>query len=312
MRRVIRRDLWKSSLEIVGLGLIVFNLGALMMIIAGRTQYFHMLPSEVLAPRYLYWSSLFWTGLFLIAIQRAENQRSGRWTAIVFASAAVIFAWPGHYVMGFHSKLSQCRVKEAATAVINGVIDDNSWFLCLDPGQIDRVAPQLRTHRLDMFADGLQDWIGLNETSLFGARRKPEGLRGKCRVSKLVECDNGAPAARVFGNAATTHHFPRLVRWAITPVSWMFGNKIKKGYVTPARFVIVDPAGVVRGVARSCSLSHVVNCVFYQGRFGRHDFLGYIRDYNPQVQYVVRSADHDVLSEETIPVQDEASNNPEL
>jgi hypothetical protein len=248
----------------------------------------------------------------LIAIQRANNQLSGRRTAAVFALAAVIFAWPEHYVMGFHSKLSQCRVNQAATAVINGVIDDNSWFLSLDPRQIDRVAPQLRTHRLDMFADGLQDWIGLNETSLFQAQPKPEGLQGKCRVSKLVECDNGAPAARVFGNAATRQHVPRLVQWAITPVSWMCGNKIKKGYVAPARFVIVDPTGVVRGVARSCPLNPVVNCVFYQGRFGTYDFLGYIRDYNPQVRYVVRSADHDVLSEETIPVQEDTSNSPEL
>ena len=125
IRRVVRRDLGKSSLEIAGLGLVVFNVGAMMLIIAGRIQYFHMLPSQALAPRYLFWSSLFWTGLFLVAIQRAEHQRWGRWTAIVFALAAVIFAWPEHYLMSFHSKLSRCRAEEAATAVINGVVDDN-------------------------------------------------------------------------------------------------------------------------------------------------------------------------------------------
>jgi hypothetical protein len=312
IRRVVRRDLGKSSLEIAGLGLVVFNVEAVMIIVAGRIQYFHMLPSQVLAPRYLFWSSLFWTGLFLVAIQRAEHQRWGRWPAIVFASAAVIFAWPEHYLMSVHSKLSKCRAEEAATAVINGVVDDNSWFLSLDPRQIGRVAPQLRAHRLDMFADGLQDWIGLNETSLFRGRRKPQGLRGTCRVSKLVECDNGAPAARVIGHAITRHHVPRVVRWAITPVSWIVGKEIKKGYVTPARLVIVDLTGVVRGVARSCSLTPVVSRIFYQGRFAWADFLGYIRDYNPQVHYVVRSADDDVLSDETIPVQDDASNNPQL
>lgn len=312
IRCVVRRDLGKSSLEIAGLGLVVFNVGAVMIIIAGRIQYFHMLPSEVLAPRYLFWSSLFWTGLFLVAIQRAEHQRWGRWPAVVFASATVIFAWPEHYLMWFHSKLSKCRAEEAVTAVINGVVDDNSWFLSLNPGLIGRVAPQLRAHRLDMFADGIQDWIGLNETNLFRGRRKPEDLRGKCRVSKLVQCDNGAPAARVIGNATTRQHVPPVVRWAITPVSWIVGKEIKKGYVAPARLVIVDPTGVVRGVARSCSLTPVVNHVFYQGRFGTTDFLGYIRDYDPQVQYLVRSADDDVLSEETIPVQDDASNGPQL
>jgi hypothetical protein len=312
VRRVGRRDLGKSSLEIAGLGLVVFNVGALMLTTAGRIQMFHMLPSQVMADRYLFWSSLFWTGLFLVAIQRAEHQRWGRWTAIVFALAAVIFAWPEHYLMWFHSRVAKCRTEGAATAVINGVVDDNSWFLCLDPQLIGRIAPQLRAHRLDMFADGLQNWIGLNETSLFRGGRKPENLRGDCRVSKVVECENGAPAARVFGHAITRHHVPRVVRWAITPVSWIVGKEIKKGYVTPARLVIVDSTGVVRGVARSCSLTPVVNHVFYQGRFGTTDFLGYIRDYDPQVQYLVRSADDDVLSEETIPVQDDASNGPQL
>ena len=56
------------------------------------------------------------------------------------------------------------------------------------------------------------------------------------------------------------------------------------------------------------SLTLVANLVFYQGSFPSTDFVGYIRDYNPQVQYVVRSADDDSLSEETIPVQNEASN----
>jgi hypothetical protein len=308
IRRVVRRDLGKSSLEIAGLGLLVFNVAAVMMIAAGRIQYFHTLPSEVLAPRYLFWSSLFWTGLFLVAIQRAEHLRWGGWLAVVFASAAVIFAWPEHYLMWFHSRVAKCRAEEAATAVINGVVDDNSRFLALDPRQIGRVAPQLRAHRLDMFADGLQDWIGLNETSLFRGRRKPEDLRGKCRVSKLVEYDNGALAARVVGDAITRQHVPPVVRWAITPVSWIVGNEVTKGYVPPARLVIVDPTGVVRGVARSCSLTLVANLVFYQGSFPSTDFVGYIRDYNPQVQYVVRSADDDSLSEETIPVQNEASN----
>src|SRR5207249_5623791 len=32
---------------------------------------------------------------------------------------------------------------------------------------------QLRARRLDMFTDGLQDWIGLSETNLFDGRHKP-------------------------------------------------------------------------------------------------------------------------------------------
>jgi hypothetical protein len=305
VRRVARRDLGKSSLEIVGLGLIVFNVGAMTVIIAGRIQYFHVMPSEVMAPRYVYWSSLFWTGLFLVGMQRAERLRWGRRPMALLALAIAVFAWPEHYRVWFHGKTAQCFFKEAATAVISGVVDDNNLMLSLHPERIARVAPQLRAHRLDMFADGLQDWIGLSETSLFGGRRKPEHLQGRCRVSKLLKSDKGAPAARIVGHAVTRQHLPRIVQWLLTPVSWVAGQKVKKGYVTPKTLVVIDPKGVVRGVARSCSLSPVVNGVFYHGAFSTTDFLGYIRDYDPQLEYVVRSAHGNALSEETIAVQPE-------
>jgi hypothetical protein len=303
--RVVRRDLGKSSLEIIGLGIVIFNVGAEVVIIAGRIQYFHVLPSEVMAPRYVFWSSLFWTGLFLVAIQRAEHQRWGRWLLILVALATAVFIWPEHYLRWFHGKTARCFTTEAATALINRVVDDNEPMLSLDPKRIARVAPQLRAHRLDMFADGLQDWIGLDQTSLFRGHYKRERLQGTCRISKLVQCDNGAPAARVDGHATTRQRVPRIVRWVLTPISWIAGQDLKKGYVTPKTLVIVDQKGVVRGVARSCSLSPVVSGIFYHGAFSTTDFLGYIRDYNPQLQYVVRSADDSALSEETIVVQPE-------
>jgi hypothetical protein len=301
--RVVRRNLGKSSLEITGLGLVIFDVAVMVVIIAGRIEYFRWLPSADMAPRYLFWSSLFWTGLFLVAIQRVEHVQWSRWSITVFALAAAVFAWPTHYLEWFHAKTSQCFFKEAATALINGVIDENEAFLSLDPKRIARVAPQLRALRLDMFADGLQDWIGRDQASLFGGHRKPEKLRGTCRVTKMLQCESGAPAAQITGHATTRQHVPVVARWAITPASWIVGNEIKKGYVTPKRLVIVDPTGVVRGVARSSPISPVINYVFYQGKFSTTDFLGYIRDYNPQLAYEVRSADDSVLSEETIPVQ---------
>jgi hypothetical protein len=309
---VVRRDLGKSSLEIIGLGLIIFNVGAEVVIIAGRIQHFDALPSEVMAPRYVFWSSLFWAGLFLVAIQRAEHQRWGRWVIIFFAFATAVFIWPEHYLRWFHGKTARCFITEAATALINGVVDDNALILSNDPKRIARVAPQLRANRLDMFADGLQDWIGLNETSLLGGRRKPERLQGRCRVSKLVQCDNGASAARIVGHAITRQHVPRIIRWLLTPVSWVAGQEIKTEYVTPKTLVVLDPKGVVRGVARSCSLSPVVNGLFYHGAFSTTNFLGYIRDYNPQLQYVVRSADNGVISEETISVQNAVANSSNM
>jgi hypothetical protein len=307
--RVVRRDLGKSSLEITGLGLVTFDVAVMVVTVGGRIEYFHLLPSEDMAPRYLFWSSLCWTGLLLVGMQRAEHLRRGRWPVILFALATAAFIWPEHYRGSFHAQFGECFSEEAATAIINGVVDDSEQILSLDPKRIACVAPQLRAHRLDMFADGLQDWIGLHETSLFGGRRKPEDLQGTCGVTKIVQCDNGSPAVRIAGHATTRQHVSRVVRWAIIPVSWITGQEIKKGYVTPKSLVIVDPTGIVRGVARSCPLSPVMNRVFYQGKFSTTDFLGYIRDYNPQLRYAVRSADGNALSDECIPVKDALTAN---
>ena len=201
-----------------------------------------------------------------------------RWPTIFSALAAAVFAWPEHHRVGFEGKFAQRLISEAATALINGTVDDNEKILLGNLTQIARVTPLLRAHRLDMFADGLQDWIGLNETSLFAGKHKAEGLIGECRVAKLVQCDNGAPGAQVVGQAS------------------------KQRSLTPRTLVIVDPTGVVRGVARSSAVNPLINRVFYQGKFSETDFVGYIRDYNPQLHYAVRSADDGILSDEKIVV----------
>jgi len=89
------------------LGLMIFNILALILVVAGRTEYFRLLPSEVLGPRYLFWSSLFWTGLLLVGIERAELLRWGRWPILLLVFAIAVFAWPAHYQAWFSSKYAQ-------------------------------------------------------------------------------------------------------------------------------------------------------------------------------------------------------------
>ena len=68
--------------------------------------------------------------------------------------------------------------------------------------------------------------------------------------------------------------------------------------------VIIDSNGVIRGVARSAPISPLVNRTLYQSKFtDKIGFVGYIREYNPELQYVMRSADNATLSDEVIPVQ---------
>jgi hypothetical protein len=277
---MIRRDLTKSSLKLIGMALVTFNFVAMALIVAGRADHFRALPFEVAAPRYFFWSTLFWTGILLMAIQCAESKLWLRWPVYLVVLALPVLAFPVHYRAGLNARWGREAAEWGAVSLVNGVRDEQLArvpFGNLELGY--RVARQFRVRRLDMFADGLQDWIGLREASLFGGRHKPEKLKGRCVVTALIHCDNGAPAARVVGQAS------------------------RHGGSVPKTLVIVDPTGVVRGVARSSTTSRFISRAFYLGKVQRNAFLGYIRDYNPQLHYAVRSADDRTLSEEKIPVQ---------
>jgi len=172
-----------------------------------------------------------------------------------------------------------------ATALINGAFEVQRMQML--PPELQQIfeerihlASQLRARRLDVFADGLGDWIGLSEADVFGPRHSPEGLRGQCRIDALGQCDNGAPAARVSGQA------------------------FKHEQSIPWTLVITDSNGVIRGVARSAPISPFINRTFYQSKLTANiGFVGYIRDYNPELRYALRSADNLTLSDEEIPVQ---------
>ncbi len=286
--QIIRRNIGKSSLKFTGLALIVFNLCALLLVVAGRSG--SEIPSLALAPRYLFWSSLFWTGLLLVAIQRAEFKQWLRWLVYLVALALPLLVFPKQYKDGLFRRGAMSRAQSGATSLINGVRDEQQTRILSHgiPGLVDRLAEQLRARRLDMFAIGLQDWIGLGEANLFGGQQKRAGLKGQCRIDAFLRCDNGAPAARIVGQAS------------------------KQGHVIPKTLVIVDSTGVVRGVARSLPISPFINRAFYLGKLTDNGFLGYIRDYNPQLKYAVRSADGGILSDERIPVQVPITNAAKL
>jgi hypothetical protein len=279
---ILRRDLGKSWLESAGLSLLIFNVFALTLIAVGRLKSFDLVP---FAPRYLFWSSLFWTSLILLGIRRAEHLASGRWPILLLPFAIAFFAWPAHYQAALWCKNAQILYDNDATALINGAVEARR--IQMVPPEFKQVfeerlhmASQMRARRLDVFADGLQDWIGLSQVEVFGTRHRPEGLHGQCKVDALGQCDNGAPAARVSGQA------------------------FKYEQALPRTLVIIDSNRVIRGVARSARVSPFINRTFYQSKLTKNiGFVGYIRDYNPELQYVARSADNLTLSDEEIPVR---------
>jgi hypothetical protein len=301
---MIRRDLAKSSFKFIGMALLTFNFIAMALAVAVNRVRGPGFEFEFLSPRYLFWSTLFWTGLLLVAIQRVESQHWLRWPVYLVALALPILALPEHYRYGLHLRTANAADECAALSLVAGVRDERQIIaLWRFPDWIYRVAEQLRARRLDMFADGLQDWIGQAEANLFGGRRKRVKLEGRCTVVALVQCNDGSPAARVTGQAVKSRHVPRIIRWAMIPASWILGKEVKNESTTPKTLVIVDQTGVIRGLARSSPISPFINRVFYLRKVQTNAFVGYIRDYNPQLRYVVRSADDQILSEEKIPVQ---------
>jgi hypothetical protein len=301
---MIRRDLTKSSFKFIGMALLTFNFVAMALAVAVNRVRGPGFEFEFLSPRYLFWSTLFWTGLLLVAIQRVESEHWLRWPVYLVVLALPILALPEHYRYALPLRTASVADECAALSLVAGVRDERQMIaLWLHSDWIYRVAEQLRVRRLDMFADGLQDWIGQAEANLFGGRRKRVKLEGRCAVAALVQGNDGAPAARVTGQAVRSRHIPRIIRWAMIPASWILGEEIKNESRTPKTLVIVDQSGVIRGLARSSPISPFINSVFYLRKAQTNAFVGYIRDYNPQLPYMVRSADDQVLSEEEIPVQ---------
>ena len=301
---MIRRNLTKSSLKFIGMALLTFNFVAMALAVAANRGRGPSFEFEFVSPRYLFWSTLFWTGLLLVAIQCVESKHWLRWPVYLVALALPILALPEHYRYGLILRTASAADESAALSLVAGIRDERQIkALWRYPEWIYRVAEQLRVRRLDMFADGLQDWIGQAEANLFGGRHKREKLQGRCAVAALVQGNDGAPAARVTGQAVSRRHIPRIIRWAMIPASWILGEEIRNGYRTPKTLVIVDQTGVIRGLARSSPISPFINHAFYLRKVQTNAFVGYIRDYNPQLLYVVRSADDQILSEEEIPVQ---------
>ena len=282
VRESLRRDLQKIGVRYIGLALTVLSGLALLVIAIGRADYFHAAerPHEVLAPRYLFWSTLFWTGLLLIAIQRLERSWWARYPAYALALALPIAVFPEHWRESLARRQGVSLAEAGATSLINGVRDEQQTRVLFynHPDIVYRLTPQLRQQRLGMFADGFQDWVGRNQSTLFGGRRKAEGLRGRCKVATLVRGDESGSVARVAG-------------WAL-----------KRGGAVPRTLVIVDLAGVIRGIARCTPTNTFINRTLYLGKLKPNTFLGYVRDYNPHIKYVILSADDSAVSNEKIPV----------
>ncbi len=277
--RLIRRDLGSSELQFFAVGLTLFNLIAIGFIVVGRTAHMHASPGEAVAPRYMFWSFLFWAGLFLAIVREVDSRDLAKWPAFLLLSTLPVLAFPQHWQGARWARFVQLLMESGATGLINGVCDiDKVKVMYPDPPAVCSLAQKFRRLRLDMFAEGLQDWIGAPETKSFPDQYRSVDLQGAIAVQSLVDDDHPLPAARVTG-------------WAI--------QKRKR---IPKQLVFTDPKGIICGLALPTEIRTDINRRYNFDRFAASGFLGYISNYDSRIHYRVRSVDEGQLSKETLVV----------
>ena len=143
-----------GALAAVGLACFGAAVGAMIVLVRGG--YFEALPEQLLASRYVVWSSLFWAGLALAAIVQARHATRAR--ALAIAVALLLLpsqAWMARY--GTHMR---AVAERTAVAAVDGVIDPDLPLGETVPAELTAALPLLRKADAAMFAWPEARWLG--------------------------------------------------------------------------------------------------------------------------------------------------------
>ena len=273
---LLHRNLFGKSLQGTGLALVLFNLLALVMIVISRNQHFQAIPNEVVAPRYVFWSSLYWAGLFLFALGATQRRTIARWLCLLVIFALPFLLWPEHMAEGFHWRYARISAEEDAISLINGM-EDPQRKMFPDPEQVKRLTTQLRARRLDIFAPGWQDWIGQPAALLFPGPVDKKRFGGSATVTPVREGEKEPAEVVVKGN---------------------LGGKV----FVPVAIVITDAKGTVAGIAVAPKMSEAFNRMLFRDRGPQGKLTGYISHYDPRESYLLRAVRGQSLSQKSIAI----------
>jgi len=202
-----------SSIAVVGLSLSAFALATGLAVAATRATYFTQLhPDQLLATRYVVWSSLFWGGLLLTGVGLSTRPRRA---ALIVAAVALLLIpsqlWMAQLAMRMHA-----AAERGAMMAASGVIDPTALLGETVSGELTLALPPIRRERASVY-------------------RWPEVAHLQAHVdtaaAERVEATewNITPVRDLSGNQAARGTFR-----AETPAR---------------RLLIVDATGVARGVA---------------------------------------------------------------
>jgi hypothetical protein len=181
---------WRSraSAASPGIGMACFAVAVGAMIVLVRFDYFVAQPMQLLAPRYVVWSSLFWAGLALASI--AQTRRPGR--ALVLTIVVAFALLPSQFWMAKLGNRMRTVAEQTALAAATGVVQPDLPLGETEPGELATALPIMHDARAGMFAWPQAKWLG---------RRPAQGqlVLLEARDVQVATVDNrlGAPGRRV-------------------------------------------------------------------------------------------------------------------
>lgn len=173
---------------LAGVGMAWFAVAVGAMLALVRLPYFDMHPDQLLAPRYIVWSSLFWAGLGIAGIAQAKRPRRALAATVLVALVLLPSqAWMAKLGLGMRDVAAQVALAGAV-----GVLEPELPLGETTHRDLTAALPLLRAADAAVFAWAETGWIGRSPpaeiTTLLDARDV-----------RVVDVDNrlGAPGRRV-------------------------------------------------------------------------------------------------------------------
>ena len=197
---------------VMGTALAAFALCVGGMIVLVRADYFAMHPDQLLAPRYVAWSSLFWAGLGLVLLDALRPVRAAQLACAMFALSLPSQLWM-YQLAGKQKQVAE----RAAVAAAVGVVEPALPLGETVPEELAQAVPLLQAAGAAMFA-----WP---ETRWLDRAPEPASLRTLMPSSLQVSAVDNR-----LGGAG------RRVEFQLEGVS-------------AERLLLIDPDGIARGLA---------------------------------------------------------------
>lgn len=158
----LARALWRArrtdaaSARLVALGLAMFALGVGGLVALSRLDYFAQHAGQIVAPRYVVWSSLFWCGLALAGVLATRRPRR----ALAVALAVAVVLVPSSLWMARLAANTRTLAEQVALGSALGVLADDAP---LGENRFDEIVPALpllERERAAMYAWPETAWLG--------------------------------------------------------------------------------------------------------------------------------------------------------